>query len=303
MKASKYFILTVDTEPDNEWSRPGLTEMTRHNARAIPRFHALCREFGISPVYLVDYQMSSDPALRKYLPAYLEKGECEIGAHLHPWSTPPYEHRVTNDDFKYHPFCTEYPLNVFLAKLESLVKSIKENFGVSPETFRAGRYVISGKYALSLKDYGFRVDCSVTPLRRWEPKRNAPGSDYTNMTPEPFFWDKDKKLLEIPLSAMIIKKKNSIFNPFRFSQKDVNWFFRYKKYKSLEYFLKKYIDEASLNLLQGMLHSSELVLGGCFKNKGALDKYWKALRRSFELITHAGYQSKTLSEYSKLYSS
>ena len=53
------FIITVDTEGDNESSRPNPIE-TR-NAAFLPRFQALCEEFAFKPTWLTNYEMAMSP--------------------------------------------------------------------------------------------------------------------------------------------------------------------------------------------------------------------------------------------------
>ena len=117
---TKTFIVTVDTEPDDEWSRPGPENLTCKNAKALPRFQTLCEIYGISPVYLVDHVMAGDEFASEFLSECAAHGRCEIGAHMHPWSNPPFDVKVAEDDYKYHPFITEYPVEVFESKLDCL---------------------------------------------------------------------------------------------------------------------------------------------------------------------------------------
>jgi len=82
------FVITLDTEPDNEWGRPRVA--TTENARFVPRFHELCQKAGPFKVsYLLTFEMAEDPFLSDFLAPRLAAGECEVGAHLHPWNTPP----------------------------------------------------------------------------------------------------------------------------------------------------------------------------------------------------------------------
>ena len=101
---AKTFIVTVDTEPDNEWSRPNAGNLTCQNAKSLPRFQALCEMYDVKPVYLVDYVMAGDGFASEFLADCSTQGRCEIGAHMHPWSNPPFDFTVTNDDYSYHPF-------------------------------------------------------------------------------------------------------------------------------------------------------------------------------------------------------
>ena len=57
-----YFIITVDTEADNQWADP--VPKTTENIKFIPRFQALCDRFGFKPTYLCPYEMVKDPLLQ-----------------------------------------------------------------------------------------------------------------------------------------------------------------------------------------------------------------------------------------------
>ena len=317
MDSDKYFILTVDTEPDNEWSRPALKDMTFENVYSIPRFHELCCKYQIKPVYLLEYQIAQNRYLQEELSSYLQAGNCEIGLHLHPWSTPPFDHSVKECDTDYHPFLTEYPLEVFVAKMDALTNSVKNIYSVLPKSFRAGRYVLSYEYAIELKKFGIEVDGSVTPFRHWEPKRKAPGSNFTGFDNTPFYWDAEKELFGLPLSAMktepgqgainrvlgkliskglhvrIVKK---FWSELYFEIKGINWFFRYKKYQNVRQILEMYVNKTNPKFVQGVLHSSELHPGSCFQSKNEVDQYFFAMEETFKYLKEKGYQSIMLKD-------
>lgn len=315
----KPFIVTVDTEPDGEWGRPGADGLSCDNARSLPRFQALCEAHGVLPVYLVDYVMAGDGFATEFLSDCASRGQCEIGAHMHPWSNPPFEVRVAEDDYKYHPFVTEYPIDAFRAKLDSLLERIQSRLGVLPTTFRAGRWVIGKKQIEVLHHRGFTIDCSVTPFRHWEKERNAPGSDYTKFGPDPFYWDEDRKVLEVPLSGWRFKPQSGGGNPYRLPifkksglPKNVldklygprklavnggDWLFRYKKFNAVAVGLKRYMEEVRPDFIQSMLHSSELHLGTCFDRRSDLNIYWEVLERSFASASVAGYRGMTLAKF------
>lgn len=165
------FVITLDTEPDNEWSRPRVP--TTENARFVPRFHELCVQHGFPVTYLLTLEMAEDPFLRDYLRPRAAAGECEIGAHLHPWNTPPLT-PLTDDDLRHHPYPFEYPPEVQRAKLQTLVSAIERHFEVRPVSYKAGRWGLDGTHAALLDELGFRVDTSVCPGVNWGPSRGAP---------------------------------------------------------------------------------------------------------------------------------
>lgn len=169
--AAPVFVITLDTEPDNEWGRPRVA--TTENARFVPRFHELCQRHGFPVTYLLTLEMAEDPFLRDYLKPRAAAGECEIGAHLHPWNTPPLA-PLTDDDLRHHPYPFEYPVDVQRAKLETLVDAIDRRYGARPVSYKAGRWGLDGAHAALLDQLGFRADTSVCPGVNWGPSRGAP---------------------------------------------------------------------------------------------------------------------------------
>ena len=165
------FVITLDTEPDNEWGRPRVA--TTENARFVPRFHELCQRYAFPVTYLMTLEMAEDPFLRDYLRPRAAAGECEIGAHLHPWNTPPLA-PLTDDDLRHHPYPFEYPPEVQRAKLETLVDPIDRRYGARPVSYKAGRWGLDGTHAALLARLGFRVDTSVCPGVNWGPSHGAP---------------------------------------------------------------------------------------------------------------------------------
>jgi hypothetical protein len=188
MPAASLFVITLDTEPDNEWGRPRIA--TTANARFIPRFHELCaRTHGLPVTYLMTLEMAEDPFLRGYLRPRLQAGECEVGAHLHPWNTPPLI-QVTDDDMRHHPYPFEYPEEVQRAKLTTLVTAIERQYDVRPTSYKAGRWGLDGFHAGLLDDLGFRADTSVCPGINWGPSKGHPhgvgGPNFNRATLHPY---------------------------------------------------------------------------------------------------------------------
>ena len=187
MADAPLFVITLDTEPDNEWCRPRVA--TTQNARFVPRFHELCVRNGLKVTYLMTYEMAEDAFLREYLPPRLRAGECEAGAHLHPWNTPPLV-PVTADDLRHHPYPYEYPREVQRAKLETLVASIERHYGRRPVSYKPGRWGHDGGHAALLDELGFRADTSVCPGVNWGPSKGAPdgtgGPNFNSASPRPY---------------------------------------------------------------------------------------------------------------------
>jgi hypothetical protein len=171
MRDDRMFVITLDTEPDNEWGRPRVP--TTHNARFIPRFHELCVRSGLKVTYLLTLEMAQDEFLRHFLRSRARSGECEIGAHLHPWNTPPLS-PLTEDDLRHHPYPFEYSAEVQRDKLQTLVTAIERHYDVRPVSYKAGRWGLDGVHAEILDEMGFKADTSVCPGVNWGPSKGDP---------------------------------------------------------------------------------------------------------------------------------
>ncbi len=155
-------VLSLDTEED-DWI-PTRTGWTVENARSLPQWHAFCRRLGVRPSYLVAYSMASTPWAASILKDLASDGSAEIGAHLHPWNTPPAEQ---NEPAHFTMLC-HYTLASQVAKLTALRDSVTSITGNQPTVFRAGRFGLGADTITALSRCGFRVDTNVTPFFTWE---------------------------------------------------------------------------------------------------------------------------------------
>src|SRR5215831_8388473 len=94
-RARPAFLITIDTEGDNLWSRP--REITTRNAHYLPRFQALCERHSLKPTYLTTWEMVQSDAFRRFAFKARGRGAAEIGMHLHAWNSPPCM-SLTKDD-------------------------------------------------------------------------------------------------------------------------------------------------------------------------------------------------------------
>ncbi|MBI4643887.1 MAG: hypothetical protein HY743_09270, partial [Deltaproteobacteria bacterium] len=126
---------------------------------------------------LVTYQVARDPAAREVLYYWRDRYGTEIGAHLHPWNTPPFA-----DLSEPEPVRSEkIPLPVLKEKLANLVSAIQEGLGVTPRSFRMGRFDWGPKLLSLLPEMGFQVDSSMVPLTQ-----KVGGPDYFLASADPF---------------------------------------------------------------------------------------------------------------------
>jgi hypothetical protein len=209
------FLITIDTEGDNLWAGP--RQLTTRNSHYLPRFQALCERFGLKPTYLTDYEMALCPVFAKFAADACRRNAAEIGAHLHPWNTPPLR-PLTEDDDRYMPYATEYPPGLIAEKLAVLTDLLVSRFSAGMTSHRAGRWGFDGRYARVLAEAGYLVDCSVTPGISWKLSPGRPGGaggpDYTSAPRDAYFLDFDdirrpgsSTLLEAPVTIMAAAPK------------------------------------------------------------------------------------------------
>ena len=166
------FLVTIDVEADNEWARP--SRPTYDSIQVLPAFQRLCDRYGIKPTYLVTYDVAADSNSSSVLLELLEEGNCEIGAHMHGWRTPPF-YPPLDSDSSCHPYLYDYPPHVQTQKLGVLTEHLAATFGVAITSHRAGRWGIDARGLSLLQANNYLVDSSVAPLRSWADHKGDPG--------------------------------------------------------------------------------------------------------------------------------
>jgi len=192
-------LITIDTEEDN-WAHYRTTDNPVENIECIEKLQTLFDRYGVKPTYLVSYPVATNPRSVSILNSIRKDGRCEIGSHCHPWNTPPFDEDIN----VYNSMLCNLPEDLQYEKLKSLHEVICENFGVSPVSFRAGRWGFDSKVARSLVRLGYRVESSVTPYCGWAAYT---GPDFSAYDPQPFKFTPDSlspqatgSLLQIPAS-------------------------------------------------------------------------------------------------------
>lgn len=298
----KNFIITIDTEGDNLWSPRENGENTE-NSRYIERFQKLANKYGFKPVYLTNYEMANDDFFCSLIKKYLENNQCEIGMHLHAWNTPPYYKLDTKTEEK--SYLIEYPVEIMEEKIKTMTTLLKNRFGIDVISHRAGRWAMNAQYFRLLEKYGYKIDCSVTPLVSWKShlgETGKPGTDYTDANKNISYMTEN--ILEVPMSIRKINKSyglsiKGILKKLFFNQP--TWM--RPSSESLETLkrLADYIyDEKDTDYLEFMIHSSEFMPGGSpyFKTKEDVEALYKKLENLFEHLSEK-YTGVTLKEYYK----
>jgi hypothetical protein len=157
----KYLIISVDVEAD--WFSKELNSLTSMQGLLFLQEAAV--KFGMPLTYLVTYECATREEAVRVIKASLDAGFCEIGNHLHVWSTPPFEsvneHGV---DIKWiDAVQPELSDDIFAQKMHSVHDAIVKNYGIVPTSHRAGRWAIDRRTISWLEQNHYLVDTSVCP--------------------------------------------------------------------------------------------------------------------------------------------
>ena len=304
------FIITIDTEGDNLWSRPR-TPTTR-NAAWLPAFQELAQRHGFRPTWLVNWEMAHAAPLVEFLRDVLARGAGEVGLHLHAWDTPPLE-PLTDDDARHHPFLGEFPEPILCAKLERLTGVLEEIFQHPLRSHRAGRWALDGRIARWLREHGFTADCSVCPGVDWRSTKGDPhgpgGPDYRLAPPEPYYLDErdvtkpathptPDALLEVPMT--IGAPRLRWLQPLVDCCSKRHYWLRPNGRNGAA--LRERVDEAVAGRhahLMFVLHSSELMPGGSptFSDEASIARLTEDLSALFAHAQARGCAGRTLGEF------
>jgi uncharacterized protein Usg len=191
-------VTTIDAEEDFDWSGPFIRTGSRVTSmRSQYKAHRVFERYGVIPTYLVDYPVASQDAGRGPLKELLEAGQCEIGAQLHPWVTPPFVEVISNRN----SYPGNLPMVVEYDKLLALTNMLEEAFGSRPRIYRAGRYGFGPNTAEILRHLGYLVDTSMMPCWNYEPQG---GPDFRTVRAEPYWIDRERTVLEMPISVALV---------------------------------------------------------------------------------------------------
>ncbi|MCM1047901.1 MAG: hypothetical protein NC433_05705 [Clostridiales bacterium] len=307
----KYFIITIDTEGDDQWSwKPG-REITTENVKYLPRFQNLCNKYGFKPVWLSNYEMMQDAGYVDFISSVEASGTGELGMHLHAWSTPPFYKLPIQE--KGAPYLIEYPDEIMEEKIVKMTETIKQRTGIVPVSHRAGRWATDSRYFSLLDKYGYLADCSVTPHENWKGSigmtRDFGGTDYTGFPENPYIIE-GTNILEVPVT---VRNVHSLIFEDTLSVRNIaRSFYRVWKGQNLWcnpnrmglHGLKNIADHISISSKAGddylmfFTHSSQLMPGGSpqYRTIESIELLYKKLEAFFQYISRS-YVGITLREF------
>lgn len=310
------FLITIDTEGDNLWSRPH--EITTENSRFLPRFQSLCEKHGLRPTWLTNWEMAECPTFCEFAGDVLHRGTGEIGMHLHAWNNPPLL-PLTGDDFQTLPYLTHYSETAMRQKVRAITDRLEETFDIKMLSHRAGRWGFNETYARILVEHGYQVDCSVSPHVRWI-HGTLPGElDYRGFPEREYFLDLDNisqaapgsPLLELPMTVLrkqyvvVGKMARSVLSQHSLGRRiaarllpDVEWLRPDGRTHGGSVATLKRALADGRPYVEFMLHSSEFMPGGSprFPTERHIEQLYDELEQLFETATQTC-EGLTLTEY------
>ena len=311
------FIITIDTEGDNEWAKP--ERPLDNNAAYLPRFQSLCEKYRLRPTYLADHTMATSPAFKKFGRDVIARDVAEIGMHLHAWNSPP-DVPLTLRDYQHQPYLTAYPEDVMRAKINFQTDVLEQTFQTKIFSHRAGRFGFDERYARMLAEHGYIVDCSVTPHVSWENNSDIYGGpDFSRCQEAPYWLDLgnvrkpgDSSLLEVPVT--IVNRWPRHLKPPKPGRRTARqlpkrimnrihpalvWMYpRRTSSKMLRWIVHRAASHPQTTHLEFFLHSSELMPGGSpwFQNEEDIDRLYSRIESLFDLASRQC-ESMTLKQF------
>lgn len=190
-------LVVVDTEEEFDWAKPfDRSSVGTSSISGLPLMHdRVFDRFGIVPTYVCDWPVATTPTSVATLRALMEQGRCELGTHLHPWVSPPYDEEVN----AFNSYAGNLPRELEYEKLRLLTAAITDNFGRAPATFKAGRYGLGPHTAESIAALGYRIDASVAPYSAFT---GDGGPDFRAYDEHPYWFSAgQRQLLELPVTT------------------------------------------------------------------------------------------------------
>ncbi len=187
-------LIVVDTEEEFDWSKPfSRSNTTTRSITAQSVVQPIYDRLGVVPTYVIDYPVATDPAAVAFLRRLKEEGRAEIGAHLHPWVTPPHEEKVSTRN----SYECNLPPSLERSKIAVLTDAIESAFGDRPTVFKAGRHGFGASTARAIAALGYAVDCSLLP---YHDMRRDGGPDFARACAEPHWLYAAPNVLEVPVT-------------------------------------------------------------------------------------------------------
>lgn len=301
------FCFTLDTEPDDLWASKKF--LSFDHFRLLPAFHASLVASGARPTYLTTSEVAESREARQAMEACLSKGGCEIGAHFHAW-TREWPFRPTSfGNERHHVMAHCLGREVEERMLDFTCQALRASFGITPKSYRGGRWSFGPESPRSLANCGIEVDSSVVPGLSFanpsSPMMNGP--DYRERRCYPEFLETDgARILELPVGAAWprflpslapalakpTERLGQIFGP-RFGHAWLRP--SYQSVAAMRQVMRR-LREERVPVWVIMMHSSEIVPCTPLPSQKRVDACMRRCHRAIETAIELGAAPATLSE-------
>lgn len=191
-------LVLVDVEEEFDWQKEFDRAATRvSHARELADGLEVFAERGVVPVGVMTYPVAANPEAAAVLRELAAARRIEVGAHLHPWVTPPHEEQVT----RRNSFPGNLPAELEERKLVCLSDLIEERLGTRPRVYQAGRYGLGPRTPALLERQGYQASISVNPPFDYS---DEGGPDYSAAANDPYWFGTSRPLLEIPVTGAFV---------------------------------------------------------------------------------------------------
>lgn len=134
---------------------------------SVTNLSCLCRmqplmNMGLHATLFCAYPVLADDQAWSHVEALADRGNVEVGLHLHHWNTPPLED-PSREVAQAVP-SIRVDKSLLSAKLDTLVSLGRKRLGKAPVSFRMGRWDLHACHWELLARAGIRADASVRPL-------------------------------------------------------------------------------------------------------------------------------------------
>ncbi|MBR5022763.1 MAG: hypothetical protein IKY18_06155 [Oscillospiraceae bacterium] len=308
----KKFLISIDTEGDNLWNWKAGDQILTENGKYLDRFQNLCNQYGFKPTYLTNYEMITDDQFRSWLKRKAHSKECEVGMHLHAWSTPPYVKLGHQSGTPAQPYLIEYETEIINLKVSAMTETLSQAVELKITTHRSGRWAMDDRYFAALAAHGYKIDCSVTPHVDWSAHagetEGSKGSNYSDCPEYPYIVSCEiGNILEIPVT---VRNTNHLFlnhvSPRAIGsavKKALNgqkiWLRpNGHNLKQMMWLVEQIANDSESDYIMFMLHSSELMPGGSptFQSNESIEHLYEDLNVVFKEASKK-FEGCTIDEY------
>ncbi len=186
--------VSIDTEED-DWGSFAESGASSVNIGCLPALQEVFDRHGARATYFVNLTPLMSSASVAVLGALGERSDVEIGAHCHPWNTPP----STGAGPERSMMCA-LPEEANRAKIAEVTRRLTSELGVRPRSFRAGRWGFGPTVSRALASEGYFIDASVSPFVDWS---DEGGPDFSTALDRPYRFRPERPLDPDPTGSMV----------------------------------------------------------------------------------------------------